>query len=76
MNAERKIEAVRLERVRRQVMAGTFVTPDKLDWTAERLARVIEGRDRLYPFVATGIRDQRAINELTVGPRPRIGNAS
>ena len=60
----KRARAVRLERVRRQVMAGTFVTPDKLDWTAERLARVIEGRDRLYPFVSRGVKDQRAINEL------------
>ena len=59
MNAERKIEAVRLERVRRQVMAGTFVTPDKLDWAAELLARGIEGGDRPYPVVAPGVRRQR-----------------
>ncbi len=57
-------EKVRVERIRRQVMAGTYVTPQKLDRTAEYLARVIEGRDWLYPFAAQGVKDQRAINEL------------
>ncbi len=62
--------------IKRQVMARTYVTPDKLDWTAERLARVLEGHDRLYALYRQGIRDQRAIDELTVGPQPRFGDGS
>ncbi len=60
-----RADKVRLERIRRQVMAGTYIpTPQAIDRTAEYVARVVEGRDRLYPFVASGIKDQRAINEL------------
>lgn len=64
MNAEQKASTIRLERIRRQVMSGTYSTPDKLDRTAEWVRGVLEGRDRLYSFVGQGIKDQRAIDEL------------
>ena len=61
----KRVQAVRLERIRRQVMAGKYIpTSEAIDHTAEWVARVIEGRDRLYPAVAQGVKDQRAINEL------------
>ena len=78
---EKRAQAVRVERSRRQVVAGTYETLERISGAVDRLQASLQAQcnklvdadavlseircDLLRCFATKGYRDQRAINELT-----------